>query len=719
MKAMRAARLWVLYLAAPLGLAPFILFGLLSFWSFEDLLIPQVESRADIASEGLVRQLEFNASFFGTLGELRDVGAALDETRDAATELSFIAVYDPAGALIAVSPADKDLPAGIGHEDDDEDRAFETDPLTVGDAPPATWQTQLRGVVNQAYLTVTGEPFFFASHSDTFAIGRYLVTEQAVGPADAPLGYVYVGTELSVLAEVRRDIAIETLTIFIAALLIGFECILLLIMANLIRPLQMLGFLDQRLGARDLRYDVDVRGSGRLDELVAETNRFVRRSSERARALGSRLFSVTDSGAPDTVTYPASRFIRLPLFLFFVGETLLRPSLPIFLSELSSPVPLEGSMLAGIAMSVFLFTSILGVLLGGRWAESHGIKQTVVIGMAIIAIGTGIHVFVTDIVMASAARGISGFGYGLTYAASQLYVLRHTAAKRRTTGFSFFFVVVVAAEISGPAIGGILDDRVGATAVFAAAAAVMVLAVLLALWILPSRLPNLPDVAPASAPQEPEDQDDPAPVFLRRNLRFVTLVACFSVPGKMMLNGALFLAVPLAVAAMGQSATETGRIIMTYGVVILLISPILARLADRYALSPVYTFGGTLIAAAGLLLPGLVDGLWPLYVAVALFGLGQAMSVPAQMTLLLGLTERECRVLGAGVVMGRYRFYERLGSLLGPLLVSAIMVFASAGEAIFILGLLSLAAGAVGTAYFLAVGNRDEEDAIDALLVKG
>lgn len=692
---------WML-IAIPVILLPFLMFGLIAYWSFEDILLPQVEARAQIASEGLVRQLEFNAQFFGTLGNLREVGAALDDTRSAASALSFVAVYNEAGALIAMSPAGFSLPEAAA-------------PFSGEDA--GGWAATLKSAVNGLHGAVIGGPFFTEASSTSYQAGPYLVTELPVGTPDAPLGMVVAGTELALLNDVRSDIAVETLTIFIAALLIGFECVLLLILIYLVRPLEMMSFLARRLGALDLRYTVTVQGAGSLAALVGQTNAFIQSAGARATDLGSSLFRLQTSGRPATVNYPAARYIRLPLFLFFLGEALLRPGLPLYLAGLSAPGDLDGNTLAGIAMSMFLLTSIFGVLLGGQWAETRGLKGTILTGMVVITLGTALHTMISDITLATVARGVSGFGYGLTYAAAQLYVLRHTDPGRRTGGFSFFFMVVVAAEISGPAIGGILTDRIGAELVFWTATGSMALAVAVAAIVLPAQLPNLPGADTiATAPRAP---DSPAqPMALWRNLRFVILIVCFSMPGKMLLNGGLFLAVPLAVAELALDATVTGRLIMTYGLVILAVGPALAWFADRYAVYPVYTTFGTILAAAAFLLPGLLPELGVLFVSIALFGIGQAMSVPAQMTLLLGLTEKECTSMGAGVVIGRYRFYERLGSFLGPVGVAALLIVATPAEAIFVLGLVSLVLAIVGAMIFMAVGNRDEEDAINALLVK-
>src|SRR5690606_8722056 len=78
-------------------------------------------------------------------------------------------------------------------------------------------------------------------------------------------------------------------------------------------------------------------------------------------------------------------------------------------------------------------------------------------------------------------------GYALCTIAAQGFILARTPPGERASGVSIFISVIMAANICGTAIGGILADLVGYRAVFFSAAILSVLASLLAWRMLPPK----------------------------------------------------------------------------------------------------------------------------------------------------------------------------------------------------------------------------------------
>ena len=56
---------------------------------------------------------------------------------------------------------------------------------------------------------------------------------------------------------------------------------------------------------------------------------------------------------------------------------------------------------------------------------------------------------------------LAGLGYGVIFISAQAYVAHHTESTSRAVGMSGFLGAVFAAFVCGPAIGGILADRLG------------------------------------------------------------------------------------------------------------------------------------------------------------------------------------------------------------------------------------------------------------------
>ena len=155
------------------------------------------------------------------------------------------------------------------------------------------------------------------------------------------------------------------------------------------------------------------------------------------------------------------------------------------------------------------------------------------------------------------------------------------------------------------------------------------------------------------------------------NPRFMVAMVCFAIPSKALLTGGLFLLMPLAVVGSGGSASDSARVIMAYGIAILLLAPIMSPLADRWRKFHLWVAVGCCIAAIGLVLPHTWDtlgqgGLIVLMAATLLFGVGQTLSIPAQISYLMQVSEKRASETSAGAVLGTFRFIERLGSLFRP-----------------------------------------------------
>jgi len=95
-------------------------------------------------------------------------------------------------------------------------------------------------------------------------------------------------------------------------------------------------------------------------------------------------------------------------------------------------------------------------------------------------------------------------------------------------------------------------------------------------------------------------------------------------------------------------------------------------------------------------------------VATLLFGIGQTLSIPTQISFLVQIAERQTISTGAGTVLGVFRFLERLGSLAGPLIAGALLLAFPPSVALMWMGLGALLLSAAGLSWLLAFGERDE-----------
>ena len=698
-----------------LTLIPFLLFGILSIRIFEARLLPEVESQTINSGLGLQRRLNLAIAFSGGLEGLRGVEETLDATRSFSEGMEFLALTDPDGEILHLSANDPGSVAGT--------LSRLSDPVTetMADRLSESWEM------------VTGRPLYSPIEMSGRRVGNLLLSSLPLGrDPDSPVGFLHAGVNIEVIDALTRDIWFDIVTVVIAVALVAIEILILIYAALIVRPLWMIEFLTKRLSAMDLRFVPHSLWGGGMQELVRRINEVIWKGID---VVGSRAAEIglllPGADGPRPIRSPAVSYIRLPLFMFFLSEAILRPILPQFLGQFALP-DTDPGLRIGQIMAGFMAASLISVLVGSILAERFGVRRIFFLGAILSAVGIAGHLAAQGFATILLARSLTGFGYGLVYAAAQIYINQHSKLDRRSSGFSVFFAVVVSAEICGPALGGVLADRLGLASALVAATAVAAISAVLCMLVVSRMVPELTDASGTpddAAKEDAEGQIEGHAPGLRwdafrtvlLNPRFMVAMVCFAIPSKALLTGGLFLLMPLAVVGSGGSASDSARVIMAYGIAILLLAPIMAPLADRWRKFHLWVAVGCCIAAIGLVLPHTWNtlsqgGLIVLMVATLLFGVGQTLSIPAQISYLMQVSENRASETSAGAVLGTFRFIERLGSLFGPLVASGLLLASTPEEALMLMGIAAVLLMACGLSWYLAFGDEEEGDAIRALL---
>ncbi len=698
-----------------LTLIPFLLFGILSVRTFEARLLPEVENQTINSGLSLQRRLNLAITLSGDLELLRGVEETLDATRSFSAGMEFLALTGPDGEILHLSARDPDSVA------ETLSKLTDPAPVTIADRLSGTWEM------------VTGKPFFSPIEMSGRRVGSLLLSSLPLGSDPAnPDGVLHAGVNIEVVDALTRDIWFDIVTVVIAVAIVAIEILILSYAVMIIRPLWMIEFLTARLLAKDLRFVPASLWGGGMQKLVRRINEVIWRGIDVAKTRAGEIgLLLPGSEGPRPIRSPAVSYIRLPLFMFFLSEAILRPILPQFLGQFAPPDS-DPSLRIGQIMAGFMAASLISVLVGSILAERFGARRIFFWGAMLSAVGIAGHIAAQGFASILLSRSLTGFGYGLVYAAAQIYISQHAKRDRRSSGFSMFFAVVVSAEICGPALGGVLADRLGLGSALVAATAVAALSAIICMLVISRSAPDLTDAAgtpediaeqeaePDGAPRRRGVQLDAFRTILL-NPRFMVAIVCFAIPAKALLTGGLFLLVPLAVLESGGSASDSARVIMAYGIAILLLAPIMSPLADHWRKFHLWVAVGCGVAGIGLVLPHTwhtlgYGGLIVLMVATLLFGVGQTLSIPAQISYLMQVSETRGSGTSAGSVLGVFRFIERLGSLVGPLVASGLLLAASPEEALMFMGLAAVLLMACGLSWYLAFGDQDEGDAIRDLL---
>ena len=397
------------------------------------------------------------------------------------------------------------------------------------------------------------------------------------------------------------------------------------------------------------------------------------------------------AAAPDDGTSLAG--IRIALFLFMLAEELSRSFLPLYVRDLHAPIPgLSDTLAMGLPIALFMLLVAVFTPFAGAWADRFGSRRTLLLGtLPAVAgfAGTALAHTLGELLL---WRSACALGYAVMFIGAQGFIARHTQRQDRARGMAQFVVAVVVAGLCGAPMGGILADHVGPRATFAVSAVLALAAALAAATLLPSE-------APERAERRAVSLRDYALVLANR--RFLALLLFSSVPTKLMLTGYLFYLVPVYLHTLGETPAAIGRIMMAYGLTIVLLGPWVSRAADRTGRHALFAGVGGLIGGAGALAVLQSPGAAAVLAGVAALGLAHALNNATQLALVPEVARAECARIGRTSVFAIYRLLERGGSVLGPVLAAAVADRFGCEAALATLGVLGLLSGAAFCAVFV------------------
>lgn len=462
----------------------------------------------------------------------------------------------------------------------------------------------------------------------------YLVTQLPITAGTSLQGTLDVGVDRLVVAQVARDLALDIGSVLLASVLIAFELVLVV-------------------------------------------------AARAANAVGTAARSRPGSSEPAQPT--DLTLIRLPLFLFCLSEEISRPFFPSFSRSFADGVPwLSPDLVVSLPITVFMLVWAVSQPLGALWSERIGRRRAIIIGALFAAFGLAMTAIAATLYDLLLWRTLTALGYGMVLIAAQGAVIDQTGPRQQATGLSLVIGGLVAAGVCGPLIGGIIADQVGFRPTFLFGAGLALAAAAVVALVLPRA------TAPVKSGSAPSSADWPVLIRLGCNPRFLALTLFSAIPTKIAATALLFYLVPLFLGTAGASKADIGRIQMLYFLTYILISPLVAWLADRYAAGrELVAFGGfaTLLAVLPLLIS---DSLWVSATAMVLFGLVQTLIGAPQLTLVFQVSEPRADGSRPDAVptLGVFRLIERIGAAVGPLIAVILAITLSYREAIIAIGLL-------------------------------
>jgi hypothetical protein len=179
---------------------------------------------------------------------------------------------------------------------------------------------------------------------------------------------------------------------------------------------------------------------------------------------------------------------------------------------------------------------------------------------------------------------------------------------------------------------------------------------------------------------------------------FMRTILLIGVPAKAVLTGVVVFALPLMLASRNYPQDDIGQIIMIYGLGVLIASSYASRVVDRTGRSGASLAWGALASGLGLIMVGLAPigslGAAILIAGVAVIGLAHGC-INAPIVTHIAELDVSARI-GVDSVTTAYRFLERVGHAVGPVVVGQLLILDGpgvhamiwVGGAIAVLGLL-------------------------------
>ena len=273
-------------------------------------------------------------------------------------------------------------------------------------------------------------------------------------------------------------------------------------------------------------------------------------------------------------------------------------------------------------------------------------------------------------------------------ASCQSYIAAVVVAENRARGMAIFVGVLMTATMCGTAIGAILADWLGYKPVFLIATGFSLLAGVLGWSMLSTDLPA-PEVkkVPQGASRSPL-------AILMRNTQFVLIVLFCAIPAKVILTGILYLFVPIYLASLEATQSEIGRIMMLYSLIIIPISPLTSGVADRLGKNLWMVIGATVLS--GIVLLGLYQNasVAAVLAVVAALGVVHAFLKAPLIVAAMEAAEQSPDITRTGA-LSLLRTSERIGSVIGPVVVAALLVQLDYGQVAAIIGVTVTVMGLV------------------------
>jgi MFS transporter, DHA1 family, multidrug resistance protein len=176
--------------------------------------------------------------------------------------------------------------------------------------------------------------------------------------------------------------------------------------------------------------------------------------------------------------------VMLVVFLVMAGAGLVLPILPLFARSFG-----VGYGAVGLLVSAYGLARLIFDLVAGPIVDRFGERVTAVGGLAVIALGSALTGIASSFGIAVVTWAAAGVGSAIALAALYTRVLRVVPTQQMARTLGIFYGAFNTGFVAGGAVSGLVADRFGLAAPLLANAAVVAVAAVLWLALVPSGRP--------------------------------------------------------------------------------------------------------------------------------------------------------------------------------------------------------------------------------------
>jgi predicted MFS family arabinose efflux permease len=514
---------------------------------------------------------------------------------------------------------------------------------------------------------------------------------------------LYLGQQSALIEMKMREISYDIIAVLVVAGLIALELMRFVLTFIIATPIEVMRDFLARVRGGDFSHYLPFDRLGGVSQLSVHFNQIVAAVNQRYQDWLRRSAGARPQGALAGYVFhaPGQRpllfssaldHIRWPFFLLIFADSLSLSFFPVFVGQFYTPaMGLSKNLVVGLPISIFMFTWALSMPWAGGWSDRVGHRKAFVVGAAVTTAGLLATACAHSLYDLLVWRSLTALGYGLVFITAQGYIASNTPPERRTRGMAVFLSGFFAGSLSGSAIGGILSDRLGYSQTILLSA---LLSATSAAFVL-RFLHNNPNAGPQRKKLGWRDIR-----LLLKNRKFLAVTFLAAVPAKIALTGFLYYLAPLYLKLLGNNQSTTGRVMMAYGLAIIVLSPMLAKLADRIGQLRWFVSIGGYAAAAAMFVIYYFDSTPGLLASITLLGVAHAIGVSPQLALINDFCKDVVAEVGSGTVTGIFRLIERLGNILGPIIAGLLISQCGYHRTFLGIGLISACCSVCFTAVF-------------------